>query len=74
MQVIIVVSIALIVGSPVPDVQPELEIDEADSPEISPESASVEEVPDNFINYAVRSSFGTQFVEYVPYDTGFLVM
>lgn len=72
MQVIIVVSIALIVGSPVPDVQPELEIDEADSPEISPESASVEEV--NFINYAVRSSFGTQFVEYVPYDTGFLVM
>lgn len=64
---------AAIAASPTPKVQPQLEIN-AEAPEVPVVSNVVKDnqpVQVDFVNYAVRSAYGSQFVEF-PYDTGFI--
>lgn len=60
---------AAIAASPTPKVQPQLEIN-AEAPEV-PVVKDNQPVQVDFVNYAVRSAYGSQFVEF-PYDTGFI--
>lgn len=60
---------AAIAASPTPKVQPQLEIN-AEAPEV-PVVKDNQPVQVDFADYAVRSAYGSQFVEF-PYDTGFI--
>lgn len=65
---------SVIAASPAPKIQPRVDV-EAEAPEVPAlASDSVEDeqtVRLDFVNYAVRSAYGSQFVE-LPYDAGFV--